>query len=309
MKRRWLALPVALLMAATFAACAGSDEGEGATAGGDGGSHSARAIDAGTGFIGAPEAALDESQAQGDLSAAGGGSTAASLPAIGPSVIKTARVEVEVEADTFQEALDDANDIAGRYGGFILSSETAGDDARRGRIIIRIPSSDFERAMSDARALGAVKGEEVAGQDVSQEFVDLEARLRNYTAQEAVLLRLMDRAQSITDTIRVQRELEGIQLQIERLRGRLRFLEDQTSFGTIAISMREVGVVVDKPGALSDAWENAVEVFMSVISGVIVAAGFVIPVGLMVLIAILILRWLAPGLMRRPSSGASGTTL
>jgi hypothetical protein len=171
-----------------------------------------------------------------------------------------------------------------------------------------VPSDEFESAMSDARALGAVKGEQVSGQDVSQEFVDLGARLRNYTAQEVVLLKLMDSAQSVSDTIQVQRELEDIQLQIERLRGRLRYLEDQTAFGTIAIDVREAGAVTPRPGTLVKAWRNSVEVFMAVVSGVIVAAGVVVPVGLMVLVAALILRWLVPGLLRRPSSGAPGTT-
>jgi Domain of unknown function (DUF4349) len=254
---------------------------------------------------------LDEDTFDGGGTAAalpGAPSSAIALPAIGPSVIKTARVDIEVKTDTFQDSFDEASDIARAHGGFVLSSQTAGDDSKRGRIVIRVPSTEFERAMSDARALGKIKGEEVAGQDVSQEFVDLGARLRNYTAQEAVLLKLMDSAQSVTDTIRVQRELEDIQLQIERLRGRLRFLEDQTAFGTISIGLREAGAVTPQPGSLVKAWRNSVRVFMAVVSGVIVAAGVVVPVGLMILVAALILRWLLPGLLRRPSSGAPGAT-
>jgi hypothetical protein len=315
MRSRWTTLLAAGLIGVVAAACSGSGDGESVGGAGGGGNGSEVQSDlfkpaAEPARLGAPAAEGGSFSGLDTQSAgSGGGSSASILPSIGAAIIKTGRVEIEVKAGTFQEALDDAQAIADSHGGYVLASETDGDESERGRVVIRVPSQEFEKAMSDARSLGSVKGEEVVGQDVSQEFIDLEARLRNYTAQEAVLLRLMDRAQSVTDTIRVQRELEDIQLQIERIRGRLRYLDDQTSFGTISIALREAGAVATRPGTLVKAWRNAVDVFLAVISGTIVAAGFIVPIGLMLVVAALILRWLLPGLWRRPSSEASGTTV
>jgi hypothetical protein len=158
-----------------------------------------------------------------------------------------------------------------------------------------VPARSFERALAEIEGLGRVESENVTGQDVTQEFVDLEARLRNFRSQEAVLLRLMDKANTVTDTIRVQGELQGVQLEIERLTGQLRYLEDQTSLATLTVSLAEAGAVGPKPaGALQRAWEQALENSLGVVAAVIVGAGVVIPIALLVLIALLIIRQLRP---------------
>jgi Domain of unknown function (DUF4349) len=107
--------------------------------------------------------------------------------------------------------------------------------------------------------------------------------LRNFVAQERVLLRLMDRARSIRDTIEVERELQGVQLQVERIRGRLRYLKNQSALGTITVSLAVAGVPPPQPpGILARAWQRAVATFLAVVSGVIIASGFVLPVALLV---------------------------
>jgi hypothetical protein len=110
-----------------------------------------------------------------------------------------------------------------------------------------------------------------------------------------VLLRLMDKANTVTDTIRVQGELQGVQLEIERLTGQLRYLEDQTSLGTLTVSLAEAGAATPRPaGALQRAWEQALENSLGVVAAVIVGAGVVIPIAFLVLIALLIIRQLRP---------------
>jgi hypothetical protein len=187
-------------------------------------------------------------------------------------------------------------EIAEGAGGYLLSTSVDGVDRRRGEFTIRVPAETFEETLSALEELGTVTGEDVRGQDVSQEFVDLEARLRNATAQEEVLFRLYDRSDSIADTIRVQRELEDVQLEIERLRGRLRFLEDRTALSTISVSIAEAGTVTAAAGPFGKAWDKARDTFVAVVSGAIVGTGFVLPLAAFALVAYVIFRLVRPRL-------------
>ena len=229
-----------------------------------------------------------------------GGGVAGSLqaPDIGPNVIKTADVRIEVARNEVEDAVRSSVATAGRFGGFVLSTSLEGDGAGSATVVVRVPAESFERALAALEELGEVDGELISGQDVGQEFVDLEARLRNLESQEAVLLRLMDESRSVSDTIRVQRELQGVQLEIERLTGRLRYLKDQADMSTISISFFESGAAPGKPtlGVLQRAWERAVDVSLAVVSAVIVGTGFVVPIGALLVIAFLLLRALRPRL-------------
>ncbi len=274
-RKSWIGVVVAGLL---LAACGGgSDAGDG---------HSGP--DEGVEAPAAADQAEGRAPAGDDVAV---GAAASTLPGVGPSVIKTAEIALEIERGEFKAALQQATAVASAEGGFVLSSGVEGREARRGSIVLRIPSDRFEAALTSLRDLGSVERERVSGEDVGQEFVDLEARLRNLRAQEAVLLRLMNEAQTVTDTIRVQKELTGIQLEVEQIRGRLRYLHDQASFGTISVSMAEAGVVAPgEPGIIAQAWERAVEGFLAVIGGLITALGVLVPIAVLALLGWVVIR-------------------
>jgi Domain of unknown function (DUF4349) len=229
---------------------------------------------------------------------AGGGralvQTAARLPRVGPSIIKTADVEVGVPRADLQEAIRRAVAIAGSYGGFVSSTGVDKQGAASGTVVIRVPSTRFEDALTDLEDLGNVRHENVSGVDVTQEFVDLQARLRNWQAQETVLLRLMNRAESVTDTIRVQGELSRVQLEIERLRGRLDYLEDQTDLGTISATFVAAGPAPQGPTTLERAWRDALQGSLEVVSTVIVGAGYLVPVAILAAVVVMVFRGVRP---------------
>jgi hypothetical protein len=256
---------------------------------------------------GAPDAAEDAAGAERPF-AVGGPQTAGQtgLPPIGPNVIKTADLRVEVRRNTLRDAVGEVTAVAGRHGGFVLSTQVSGARARSGVLVIRVPADRFELALSEIRGLGTkVLGETISGRDVGQEFIDLEARLRNWRAQEVVLLRLMDRAQSVTDTIRVQRELQQVQLEIETIRGRLRYLQDQTTLSTISVGLREAGPVPARPGTLAKAWARAVQTFLAIVSGAIVAAGAVLPFALLLLVGVIVFRLVRPRIVTTTAGRSS----
>jgi hypothetical protein len=206
------------------------------------------------------------------------------VPGIGARVIKDATVALRVKRGGLQAALAAATAAAGRFGGFVESS-SSGD--RSGSLSLRIPEGSFEQALAALKGLGTVSSSSVAGKDVTSQFVDLNARLITWRSQETVLLRLMDQATSISDTLRIQSQLQQVQFRIEQIRGALRVLRDQTSYGTIALGIREVGAPVTELGtapspSLAHAWQQAWAGFLGVVSAVIVGLGYLVPLGLLV---------------------------
>lgn len=285
-------MAAAATLAVVAAACSGADSGlssGGADGGGGGGSQGA-ALD--SDGANRESARAPESGEFGYAKA--GGQTAARLPTVGPSVIKTGYLKLTVGEDGFSEATQDAVALAGRYSGFVLSTSIEGQDSRSGTLVIRVPSDRFEEFVNEVKDLGEVRSESISGQDVTQEFVDLEARLRNLRAQEAVLLRLFDKATTVAATIRVQSELGRVQLVSEQLRGRLRYLEDQTSLATLSVSVAEKGAAPATRGTLTKAWDRALEGALGVVAAVIVGAGTLLPVLLLILVGVAIFRQVRP---------------
>ena len=307
-KQRLTAIGLLIFVIASVA-CSGSDSGDsGDTAAGGGGRvadvsmemEEAERASEGDGGMSAgatgSSGGSDETLLADTDGAVTSGGTAARLPRVGPSVIKTATVDIGVPDDDVDDAINEAISVAGRYGGFVLSSQLGRRDSG-GTLTMRVPAVRFEAALTDLEGLGKVRRESISGEDVGQEFVDLEARLRNWQAQEAVLLKLMDRAQSVTDTIRVQNELSRVQMEVEQLRGRLTFLRDQTSLGTITATFGPLSAPApDAPSRFAQAWSRAVELMQSFVAGMIVTLGVIVPLTVIALILYLLFRGLRPRL-------------
>jgi hypothetical protein len=217
----------------------------------------------------------------------------------GPKVIETAQLSLVTKKGGFDTAYQRATEVAGRYQGYVETSSSSGVRSKNGVLTLRVPSQFFQSALRDLRSLGQVTGQSISGQDVTSQYVDLQARLRNWEAQESVLLELMSRATTVGDTLRIQNELSQVQLRIEELKGQLRVLDNQTSFSTIDVSMREAGHVAPPPpkkssGGLVKAWRDARHGFIGVISAVVVGLGYLVPISLLLALAWIGLRRLRP---------------
>lgn len=216
----------------------------------------------------------------GSLSEIGG------IPQIGPAIVKAASLEVQVPKGDFDQAFRTAMLVAGRYGGYVQSSSTSGTRVHSGSLTIRVPSSSFDQAMSDLSDIGTTQARSISGQDVTNEYVDLNARLRTWEAQEAVLLRLMRDATSVEATLRVQSNLQDVQFRIEQIKGQLRVLENQTQLATIDIALHEPGAPIrplqqtrpDERPSLSEAWTKALNGFLGVLYATVVGLGYLVPI-------------------------------
>lgn len=238
-------------------------------------------------MIGAPNDSVSSGEAPAERSLAEPSST--KLPNIGQKLIKTADMEIKVKEGTFEHAFVRAEAIAKGSGGYVTSSNTAATDTelKSGYMTIRVPAGKFDGAIEALKKLGDVQKVNIAGQDVSEEYADLESRLRNLRAQESLLLRLLDQAKTVEDGIAVERRLSEIQGEIEQLTGRKQFLDNQVDYSTITVYLYEPSVQQTKiDWGLVEALRQAVLAFVRTINGIIMALGTLGPI-----ILILGLAW------------------
>ncbi len=141
-------------------------------------------------------------------------------------VVKTA--ELDVRAEDVRESAAEAREVSDRYGGEVLNSRVyAGSGPVSADLVLSVSSGEFEAALDELRGLGdRVTTDTVEGQDVTEEFADLEPRERNLLAAEESLLTLYDRVESVDDTLEVERELTELRGQVEEVQGRVQYLKD-----------------------------------------------------------------------------------
>lgn len=263
-----------------------------------GGSSERRVIEEGGGSVDA-DAPVDATAGAGP---AGGAATTARArePALGrgpeAEIVKTARMEIAVGDQGLDRSRSEVRDTVDRAGGFIESSERS---PRSATLTVRIPVARFEAVLDRFEDLGEVRQQSVSGEDVSAELVDLEARLRHWQAQEAVLLELMEQATSVSESIEVRRELVPVQETIERLEGRLRVLEDDVEFSTVNLFLVDPEVDLpeapdtDDPTWFADTWNEATRLGSGVVRGTLVALGALLPIAALWVAPVAGLVWLS----------------
>jgi Na+-transporting methylmalonyl-CoA/oxaloacetate decarboxylase gamma subunit len=217
-----------------------------------------------------------------------GGNGAMGLAALqqssGQKIISDGRAEIEVKSGDFENAFSQALLIADRYGGYLVSStsQTSGEEGglRSGTIAVRVPVASFANALADAGKIGKVKSREVQTQDVTEEYVDLQARIANSKAHVQALLALLAKAKTVDEVLQVQQVLTSAQQELEQLEGRQRFLDEHTNYSTLTLVIYEAGVVVAPSGtwgiveALKDGLHNLVDAFNAIVRGL----GILVPV-------------------------------
>jgi len=270
MKR--LALLVLLVLSLAVAACS-SGSSESASEGGG-------ASTVGETAVGGAEPAGKEPSRMAATKDSTGWSA---VSVIGPRIVRTASLRLSIAHGRFDEAVQSAGSIATSDGGFVASSSESRNGkghGTSGTLVLRVRSDRCDDAMTRLSDLGRVTGREESGQDVSAEFVDLQARRRHLEAVEAQLLKLLEQADSVPAALAVQSKLDDVQLALEETRGQLRYLDDQTSFATITLSLVErapLGSGGDGGGVL-DAWADGAHAFGRVTAATFVFMATIAPV-------------------------------
>lgn len=158
-------------------------------------------------------------------------------PATGLNKKLIYQANVVMEVADYAKAQSEIRNLITLAGGYIMEfSETGGEHELAGNFILKVPASGFS---SFLERLGDLKPESleqsIQGQDVSEEYVDLESRLKVKQATEERYLKFIDEATKTTQLVEYVNELERIQTEIEQIKGRMRYIDSNVSFSTIEI--------------------------------------------------------------------------
>ncbi|MGG3561373.1 DUF4349 domain-containing protein [Neobacillus rhizosphaerae] len=191
------------------------------------------------------------------------------------------QADLQLRVKKFEKTVQSLEEKAVKYGGYISESNVAkeGNEQLSGRIVIRIPQKYFQTFLHDAEGEAVeVLQRNISGQDVTEEYVDLESRLKSKRVVEERLLAFMKNATKTEDLLKISSDLGVVQEEIETIEGRMKYLENQTSLSTVAITFYENKVSVpDLNKDQLNTWEKTKKQFMkstnmllAFLSGVIV---------------------------------------
>ncbi len=213
-------------------------------------------------------------------------------PPVGHRIIKQASLEMGVASVADAQAR--VTRIAEQAGGFVANASRTQTDSERGpnagavTLTLRVPAERFSSVLGEIRKLGrGAASERVTTDDVSEEFVDLEARIHNLERREAQFGEIMKTATKVEEALHVQRELSNVRTEIDRMQGRRRFLERATALSTITIELRRAEPLVsattsDFKIAVVRAYSDAIDVGAGIVTGAIRIFGVLLPFAVLV---------------------------
>lgn len=160
-------------------------------------------------------------------------------------VIHQAQLELKVK--NLEKAQMKIENKAAEYGGYVVESNVYREDEElvEGTITVRVPEAHFQDFLTDSEGEASkVVGRNVTGQDVTEQYVDLKARLKSKRAVEERLLAFMKDAEKTEDLLKISSDLAVVQEEIEQLTGQMKYLENQTSYSTVTITLSQDRIVV-----------------------------------------------------------------
>jgi hypothetical protein len=151
------------------------------------------------------------------------------------------KANVQAEIEQYAQARSALTSLVTRYQGYILSSSDYETDREKGgSIVVRIPQAGFSSFLDELDKLATkIPVRSIEGQDVTEEYVDLASRLKARQAVEARLLQFMAEATKTEDLLKISADLAKVQEEIEQIKGRMRYLDENVSYSTISITLVE----------------------------------------------------------------------
>nr|MBA5586076.1 DUF4349 domain-containing protein [Anaerobacillus isosaccharinicus]QOY38744.1 DUF4349 domain-containing protein [Anaerobacillus isosaccharinicus] len=234
------------------------------------------------------------------------GSNASDNPDVNVSermVIYNANLSLEVK--DYHKIEAQIQEKVSTLGGYVLESSIyfSGKERINGNLVVKVPQKSFQSFINEVESASVkVHDRHVSGNDVTEEFVDLESRLRSKRVVEERLLSFMEKAEQTEDLLKISSDLGKVQEEIEQLLGRMNYLKTNVDFSTVTLHLTEnlvtVGSIQDKD---LNTWVKAKSLFMesvngliSLFSGIIVLAiglsPFIVPLGLIGMIIVFYVR-------------------
>jgi len=204
-------------------------------------------------------------------------------------VIKNAEVSLIVpDAGKTQTIL---GDLITRFNGVMMSSQMSKspDGSTNGTVVFKVLPKDLGNVLAQVRKLGDVQWENQSGEDVTEQYIDTQARLGNYkVVRDRLHKTLEENAHRVDDILEVEREIARVEGEIEALEGRMKFLETQSDMATVTVSFMEKTKHalqgVDSENKWTSTVKQSYETFINTFNGIIVILAFLLPIAIWLLL-------------------------
>ena len=210
-------------------------------------------------------------------------------------IVKNGYMTLEVNDITV--AITGVTAIARDLNGYVVSSNKQGvQDITYGQISIRVPSDSFDEAFDKLRKLAVnVPNESTNSQDVTEQYTDLQAQLRNLEATEAQYLEILKKAEKVEDILAVQRELSNVRGQIEQIKGRIQYLERTSDMALIDVNLQKTKPIGGTAWSALETLKSAARglvTFGKVLADVLIWVAIFSPIWIIILVVVLYFtRW------------------
>jgi hypothetical protein len=198
------------------------------------------------------------------------------------------------------KVVEAAPGLAQRFDGFVVKSELSrvGETSVEANVLLRVNAERLDAALAEIRKLGEVLSESITGEDVTAEFIDVQARLKAKRVLEERLLAIATASGKIDDMLKVENELARVRGEIEQLEGRSRYLEQSARLSSIHVTAVSPSQPTEAAGEsfgsrMRKAWSSAGTGATEVLAGLVVLAGVLVPlvvVALLVVVPIVVAR-------------------
>jgi hypothetical protein len=205
-------------------------------------------------------------------------------------IIKTGTMNLETEK--YDETINQINDYVKKAGGFITnsSSQVNASGKKQGAITIRITSDKYDMMIKDMSNFGKVLNSQINGNDVTSEYIDLQARMTTQAELEKRLLSLLnEKTAKLVDVVEVEEKLSSVRQNIEQSQGRMKYLKNQSDFSTLTVSVYEPSLMITSSGGgffyeIERGFSKGLKGFTEVLSGMITFFIALMPVVILILI-------------------------
>ncbi len=185
--------------------------------------------------------------------------------------------DLTVQVGDVKAASDQVARLATLFNGYVASSYF--DDSGSGAtIVMRVPEGNFSLVMRSLSTLGTVKAQSISSNDVTEQYVNLQAQLDSYTTEEGALLRILNSSTTVKDALDTETAIQNTQAQINDLEGQLRFMQRLVAFATINIQLTHPA---QNPKLdFGDAFNAALLAFYTVTKGMLILGGSLVPIAM-----------------------------
>lgn len=273
MKKRLLALVLAMILISALAACSSS-------------SKDSDKMDSASSQESAPEMPAEESgdysyTDAGDGGIAANGATQASggetFNLDTEKIIYSAYAELETQE--FDKTIEGVYAMIERYQGFLESSSVTGDNYytkyyyaetsnRSASFTIRVPRDNFETMLDNLSDLGNVPYSSTSTENITTQYVDTESRLNSYKIQEERLLEFMEKAETVEDMLAIEARLADVRYNIESLTTTLQGWDSLIYYSTVSLVINEVEDYTEKVPVQRSYWEEVGDTLTDTLDGI-----------------------------------------